>query len=115
MTAAAEGGAGSAGTGGVLAAGHAGHVFLLDAGTGRVLWERPLAAVSGAGACEGRKVSALLSGDVVHAGCMGHIFAFAAADGALLWHTDCRRRGEGETCLAASSPAPACTEVSGSG
>ena|SRR3990172_1139099 len=89
---------------GVVAVGHAGHVLLLEAATGRVIWERSLAGMGGATACTGQPVSVAMAGGLVLAGCMGHVFALAIADGLLEWQVDCRGRGVGETSLSVPNP-----------
>lgn len=84
----------------VVAVGHAGHVHLLDATTGRTLWTRALAEQAGASGCEGQPVSVGIADDVVLAGSMGHVFALNVEDGSVLWHAEQRARGAGETSLA---------------
>lgn len=88
----------------VVAVGHAGHVNLLDATTGRALWKQSLADVAGASACEGQPVSVGIADDIVLAGSMGHVFALNLEDGSVLWHTEQRGRGAGETSLAVGGP-----------
>jgi outer membrane protein assembly factor BamB len=73
---------------------------LLEADTGRVIWERSLAEISGATACDGQPVSVRLVASTVVAGAMGHVFALAVEDGSVLWHVDRRGRGAGTTSLA---------------
>jgi outer membrane protein assembly factor BamB len=87
-------------TRGVVAAGHAGRVFLIEARSGQVVWERRLADVPGASACDGEPVTVRLVNERVIAAAMGHVFALALADGSLLWHVDRRSRGAGATSLA---------------
>jgi outer membrane protein assembly factor BamB len=88
----------------VVAVGHAGHVHLLDAATGRTIWERTLGATSGASACEGQPVSVTITDETVLAGSMGHVFALRIEDGSVLWHVDHRIRGAGDTSLAVGGP-----------
>lgn len=95
----AAGAEGRASSRGLIAVGHAGSVTLLDAATGRVIWECSLAKISGASACDGQPVSVRLVGSTVVAGAMGHVFAFAVEDGSVLWHVDRRSRGAGTTSL----------------
>jgi outer membrane protein assembly factor BamB len=85
---------------GVVAVGHAGSVLLIEAATGRVLWERQLADVPGGSACAGEPVSVRLVNAAVIAGAMGHVFALALEDGSVLWHVARRGRGAGATSLA---------------
>jgi outer membrane protein assembly factor BamB len=89
----------------VIAVGHAGHVHLLDAVTGRTIWTRSLAEALGASACAGQAVSVAIAEETVLAGSMGHVFALRLEDGSILWHVDHRTRGEGETNLAVGAPA----------
>jgi outer membrane protein assembly factor BamB len=84
----------------VVAVGHAGHVHLLDAATGRTLWSCALAAQKGASACEGQPVSVGIADEIVLAGSMGHVFALRLDDGTVLWRSEQRTRGAGETSLA---------------
>lgn len=86
--------------GSVVSVGHAGCVLLIEAATGRVIWERALAEIPGASACDGQPVDVRVVTSSVIAGAMGHVFAFGLEDGSLLWHVDRRRRGHGTTCLA---------------
>jgi hypothetical protein len=89
----------------LLAVGHAGTVLLLEPAGGRIVWERSLAAIAGAPACEGQPVSVDIIGNSVLAGCMGHVVALKIDDGSLLWHVDKRGRGDGATSLALGFPA----------
>jgi outer membrane protein assembly factor BamB len=84
----------------VVAVGHAGCVLLLEAATGRLIWELSLAEVPGGSACEGEPVSVRLVNACVIAGAMGHVFALALEDGSVLWHVARRGRGAGATSLA---------------
>jgi len=88
----------------VVACGHAGHVHLIDATTGRTLWTRALAETAGASACNGQPVSVMIADETVLAGSMGHVFALRLDDGSILWHVDHRNRGAGETSLAVGGP-----------
>lgn len=97
---AAAGAQGRAPSRGPIAVGHAGSVILLEADTGRVIWERSLAEISGATACDGQPVSVRLVASTVVAGAMGHVFALAVEDGSVLWHVNRRGRGAGTTSLA---------------
>lgn len=87
----------------VVAVGHAGHVRLLDAATGHLIWERALAREAGASACDGQPVAVGILDEIVLAGCAGHVFALKMEDGAVLWHAVHQARGAGETSLAASA------------
>jgi outer membrane protein assembly factor BamB len=89
----------------VVAVGHAGHVHLLDLGTGQTLWTVVLSAEVGTSACDGQPVTVGIVNDIVLAGCMGHVFAIRIDSGMLLWHTEHRARGAGETNLAISATA----------
>ena len=84
----------------LIAVGHAGSVMLLEVATGRVIWERSLAEIPGATACDGQPVEVRLVASTVVAGAMGHVFALAVEDGSVLWHVDRRNRGTGATTLA---------------
>lgn len=84
----------------VVAVGHAGHVHLLDAATGQLIWTCALAALPGASQCEGQPVSVGIADETVLAGAMGHVFALRLEDGSLLWRSEQRSRGSGETSLA---------------
>lgn len=84
----------------VVAVGHAGHVSVLDAVTGRRLWTRSLADQASASACDGQPVSVAIADEIVLAGSAGHVFALGLEDGAVLWHAEQRARGAGETSLA---------------
>lgn len=84
----------------VIAVGHAGHVRLLDAMTGRLLWDRALAEHADASACDGQPVSVGIADEIVLAGSMGHVFALKIEDGSVLWHAVQRARGAGETSIA---------------
>ncbi|MGI9403954.1 MAG: PQQ-binding-like beta-propeller repeat protein [Hyphomicrobium sp.] len=86
--------------GSVVAVGHAGCVLLIEVATGRVIWERALAEIRGASACDGQPVDVRLNASRVIAGAMGHVFALGLEDGSVLWHVDRRRRGDGATRLA---------------
>jgi outer membrane protein assembly factor BamB len=88
----------------VVAVGHAGHVHLIDAATGRRIWTQALAAHRDAAACEGQPVSVSIADDLVLAGSMGHVFALKVKDGSILWHVEQRARGAGETSLAVGGP-----------
>ncbi len=83
-----------------VAVGHAGVVLLLEAATGRLLWERALAELPAGLPCEGQPVSVRIVADTVIAASMGHVFAFAIDEGTLLWQLNRRGRGAGETSLA---------------
>jgi hypothetical protein len=83
----------------VVAVGHAGYVCLIDATTGRTIWERSLAEIAGAAACAGQAVSVAVADETVLAGSMGHLFALRIEDGSILWHVDRRNRGAGDTSL----------------
>jgi len=87
-------------TGSLVAVGHAGCVLLIEVATGRVIWERALAEIPGARACDGQPVDVRLIASRVIAGAMGHVFALGLEDGSVLWHVERRRRGEGATRLA---------------
>jgi len=87
-------------SGSVVSVGHAGCVLLIEVATGRVIWERALAEIPGASACDGQPVDVRVITSSVIAGAMGHVFAFGLEDGSLLWHVDRRRRGNGTTRLA---------------
>ena len=87
----------------IVAAGHAGRVMLIETATGRLLWEKVLAEVPGASACDGEPVAVRLTDTCVLTGTMGHVFALALEDGSLLWHIDRRSRGAGATSLAVGS------------
>jgi outer membrane protein assembly factor BamB len=87
-------------SGNTVAVGHAGHVHLLEASTGRRLWTQALGALAGASACEGQPVSVAICDAVVLAGSMGNVFALRIEDGSLLWRMEQRARGAGETSLA---------------
>lgn len=80
--------------------GHAGAVTLIEAETGRLVWERALAEFPAGLPCEGQAVSVRIVAETVVAACMGHVFAFAIEDGELLWQVNRRGRGAGETSLA---------------
>ena len=84
----------------VVAVGHAGCVLLIEVATGRVIWERALAEIPGAAACDGQPIDVCLIASRVIAGAMGHVFALGLEDGSLLWHVERRRRGDGATRLA---------------
>lgn len=88
----------------VVAVGHAGYVHLLDAATGRTIWERSLAETAGASSCAGQAVSVAIAEETVLAGSMGHVFALRLEDGSILWHVDHRTRGAGDTRLAVGEP-----------
>jgi outer membrane protein assembly factor BamB len=88
----------------VVAIGHAGHVHLIDAATGRRIWTQALAPHRDAAACEGQPVSVSIVDDLVLAGSMGHVFGLKLSDGAVLWHKEYRARGAGETSLAVGGP-----------
>ena len=88
----------------VVAVGHAGHVYLLQLESGKMLWTYALSAEEGAAACEGQPVRVGIAGEVVLAGSMGHVFAIGLQDGELLWHTEQRSRGAGETNFAFGAP-----------
>lgn len=87
----------------VVAVGHAGHVRLLDAATGQIIWERALAREAGASACDGQPVAVGILDEIVLAGSMGHVFALKIDDGTVLWHAAQPARGAGETSIAASA------------
>jgi len=91
---------GAAATAAAVAVGHAGCVLLIDAATGRVIWERALVEIPGAGGCDGQPIDVRLFGSRVIAGAMGHVFALRLEDGSVLWHVERRRRGDGLTRLA---------------
>jgi len=84
----------------VVAVGHAGCVLLIEAATGRMIWERTLAEIPGASACDGQPIDVHIIATGVIAGAMGHVFALRLEDGSVLWHVECRRRGDGATRLA---------------
>lgn len=86
---------------GLIAAGHAGVVRVLDGATGRVIWECSLAGLESG--CAGQAVSVEIAGDFVLAGCHGHVFALALADGKLAWHAGFRGRGEGATAVSSEA------------
>jgi outer membrane protein assembly factor BamB len=88
----------------VIAVGHAGHVFLLQLGSGETLWTFALSTVEGTTCCEGQPVTVGIVGEIVLAGSMGHVFAIRLEDGELLWHKDQRSRGSGETNFAFIAP-----------
>ena len=84
----------------LIAVGHAGSVLLLEAATGRPVWERALADLPAGQPCDGQPVTVRIVGETVIAASLGHVFAFAIADGDLLWQVNRRGRGSGETSLA---------------
>lgn len=84
----------------LLALGHAGVVTLIEAASGRLVWERALADMPAGLPCEGQPVSVRIVGETVVAASMGHVFAFAIEDGTLLWQVNRRGRGDGATSLA---------------
>jgi outer membrane protein assembly factor BamB len=84
----------------LIAVGHAGLVMLLEAATGRIVWERALTSLPAGTPCEGQPVVVRLVNSTVIAACMGHVFALAAEDGSLLWQVNRRGRGDGTTSLA---------------
>ncbi len=84
----------------LLALGHAGAVTLIEAASGRLVWERALADMPAGLPCEGQPVSVRIVGETVVAASMGHVFAFAIEDGTLLWQVNRRGRGDGATSLA---------------
>lgn len=84
----------------LLAVGHAGSVMLLEAATGRIVWERALREFPGGLPCEGQPVSVRVVNSTIIAAAMGHVFALAAEDGSLIWHVNRRGRGDGATSLA---------------
>ena len=84
----------------LIAVGHAGSVMLLEAATGRVLWEKALADLPAGSPCEGQPVAVRLVDGIVIAASMGHVFALTVEDGSLLWQVNRRGRGAGATSLA---------------
>lgn len=84
----------------LVAVGHAGGVTLIEATTGRLLWERQLAELPAGLPCEGQPVTVRIVAETVVAACSGHVFAFRVDDGELLWQLNRRSRGAGETNLA---------------
>lgn len=83
-----------------VAVGHAGTVLLIEAASGRVLWERALSEFPAGRPCEGQPVAVRLVGDAVIAAAMGHVFALSKEDGSLLWQVNRRARGDGIVSLA---------------
>jgi outer membrane protein assembly factor BamB len=75
-------------------------VTLIEAASGRLVWERALADMPAGLPCEGQPVSVRIVGETVVAASMGHVFAFAIEDGTLLWQVNRRGRGDGATSLA---------------
>jgi hypothetical protein len=74
--------------------------MLIEAVTGRLIWERVLAELPAGLPCEGQPVSVRIVAEIVIAACMGHVFAFAIEDGSPLWQLNRRGRGADETSLA---------------
>lgn len=74
--------------------------MLIEAATGRLVWERALAELPAGLPCEGQPVSVRIVAEIVIAASMGHVFAFAMEDGSLLWQLNRRGRGADETSLA---------------
>lgn len=84
----------------LVAVGHAGSVTLLEAATGRIVWERALTELPAGLPCEGQPVTVRFVNSTVIAACMGHVFALAAEDGSLIWQLNRRGRGDNATSLA---------------
>ena len=89
---------------GVIAVGHAGHVYLVQLASGETLWTVALATLEGASGCEGQPVTVGIVGEIILAGSMGHVFAIRLKSGELLWHKEQRFRGSGETNFAFVTP-----------
>jgi outer membrane protein assembly factor BamB len=84
----------------LIAVGHAGAVLLIEAASGRIVWERALAELPAGLPCEGQPVSVRIVEDTVIAACLGHVFALRVEDGSLIWQVNRRGRGDGSTSLA---------------
>lgn len=74
--------------------------MLIEAATGRLVWERVLAELPAGLPCEGQPVSVRIVAESVIAACMGHVFAFAIEDGSPLWQLNRRGRGADATSIA---------------
>jgi outer membrane protein assembly factor BamB len=84
----------------LIGVGHAGAVMVLEAATGRIVWERALTELPAGSPCEGQPVNVRIVDATVIAACMGHVFAFSLEDGSPLWQVNRRGRGVGDTTLA---------------
>ena len=85
----------------MIVVGHAGHIFGLEAGTGRACWSVDLASLDHCSDCAGEPVEIQPMNDATaYAACAGHVFRISLKDGSIRWHSNLRQRGSSETSMA---------------